>query len=56
MAGVFPGASTLDQFWHNILNKVDTTHEVPSDRWIIPPEAVLSANPYLTRPCPIVPA
>ena len=35
MAGIFPGAPNLDIFWQNIINKVDTTSEVPADRWIV---------------------
>jgi PfaB family protein len=34
MAGLFPGASNLDTFWQNIVNKKDTTIEVPPGRWI----------------------
>ncbi|MBW2405886.1 MAG: hypothetical protein JRF17_00835, partial [Deltaproteobacteria bacterium] len=34
MAGLFPGASDLDTFWQNIVNKKDTTDEVPRGRWI----------------------
>ncbi len=32
MAAVFPGASTLDEFWSNILGEVDATGPVPADR------------------------
>ncbi|MFC1813699.1 beta-ketoacyl synthase N-terminal-like domain-containing protein, partial [Thermodesulfobacteriota bacterium] len=34
MGCLFPGASDLDTFWQNIVNKIDTTCDVPDDRWI----------------------
>jgi len=34
MAGTFPGALTLDRFWENIVNRVDTATDIPDDRWI----------------------
>lgn len=33
MAGQFPQARNLDEFWHNIANGKDCVSEVPSDRW-----------------------
>ncbi len=45
MAGLFPGASELDTLWQNIINKVDTTIEVPSDRWIVEPEVMFHSEP-----------
>jgi len=42
MACLFPGASDLNTFWQNIVNKVDTTVEVPSDRWIVEPDFYVS--------------
>lgn len=38
MAGIFPGALTVEQFWGNILNKVDTCREVPENRWTVSPD------------------
>lgn len=35
MAGLFPGAKDLNTFWHNIINKVDATIDVPEGRWIV---------------------
>jgi len=40
MAGLFPGALDLNGFWQNIVNKVDSTCEVPADRWIVEPDAM----------------
>ena len=33
MAGIFPGAENLDEFWRNILFGADCISEVPEDRW-----------------------
>jgi acyl transferase domain-containing protein/NAD(P)H-dependent flavin oxidoreductase YrpB (nitropropane dioxygenase family)/NAD(P)-dependent dehydrogenase (short-subunit alcohol dehydrogenase family)/acyl carrier protein len=33
MAGVFPGADELADYWANVLAGVDTVTEVPTDRW-----------------------
>ena len=33
MRGRFPGARTLDQFWKNISEGVDSITDVPKDRW-----------------------
>ena len=35
MAALFPGAPDLEQYWQNILNKVDSIIEVPESRWDI---------------------
>ena len=45
MAGLFPGASDLDTFWQNIVNKKDTTAEVPPERWIAGPDAMFHPDP-----------
>ena len=31
----FPGAYNVDEFWDNLLNKVDSVGEIPNDRWDI---------------------
>lgn len=31
----FPGARDVDEFWDNLLNKVDSVCEIPEDRWDI---------------------
>ena len=33
MSCLFPKASDLDAYWHNILNKVDAISEIPEDQW-----------------------
>ena len=37
IGGLFPGAQTLDQFWQNILNGVDSSRDVPPGRWLLDP-------------------
>jgi len=44
MAGRFPGADTVSQFWGNIINKVEAISEVPEARWGTSPESVLSPS------------
>ena len=56
MAGVFPGASDIDRFWHNIINKKDTVIDIPAERWIVPPDVVCADAPlpdktYSRRAC-----
>ena len=38
MAGLFPGATNLDIFWHNIVNKVSAVVDVDKDRWSVDPD------------------
>jgi acyl transferase domain-containing protein len=45
MAGLFPGAPDIDTFWQNIINKIDTTVDVPEDRWIIEPDLMYHSDP-----------
>jgi acyl transferase domain-containing protein/NAD(P)H-dependent flavin oxidoreductase YrpB (nitropropane dioxygenase family)/NAD(P)-dependent dehydrogenase (short-subunit alcohol dehydrogenase family)/acyl carrier protein len=33
MSSILPGSSDLEQFWANVLNKVDAIREIPADRW-----------------------
>ncbi|HXV77905.1 MAG TPA: SDR family NAD(P)-dependent oxidoreductase, partial [Candidatus Polarisedimenticolaceae bacterium] len=33
IACLFPGAASLDRFWRNILDGVDTIRDVPEERW-----------------------
>ncbi|MFN4260416.1 MAG: beta-ketoacyl synthase N-terminal-like domain-containing protein [Gemmataceae bacterium] len=55
MGGLFPGSSTWEQFWANIVGCVDTVREVPPGRWIVECKDVLApeiASPdkvYSTR-------
>jgi PfaB family protein len=41
-AGVFPGASNLNLFWQNILDKVDASREVPPNRWVVAPSLMVA--------------
>ena len=45
MAGVFPGASTLDQFWRNIVEKKDACGDIPEDRWVARPADMVFSRP-----------
>jgi len=45
MAGIFPGASDLNTFWQNIVDKVDTACEVPRSRWIAEPDFMVHPDP-----------
>jgi PfaB family protein len=45
MAGIFPGASDVDTFWQNILDKKDNTIEVPPGRWIAGLEDMVHPDP-----------
>ncbi len=45
MAGVFPKAVDLNIFWHNIINKIDSTSGVLKDRWIVEPDLMYNRAP-----------
>ena len=45
MAGIFPGAPDIDIFWNNIINKVNSSCEVPEGRWIVEPEFMYNPEP-----------
>ena len=45
MAGVFPGASTLDQFWRNIVEKKDACGNIPENRWVARSTDMTSSRP-----------
>jgi acyl transferase domain-containing protein len=45
MAGLFPGATDLDVFWQNIIDKVDSAREVPRGRWIVEPNSMYHPEP-----------
>ena len=40
MAGLFPGASSLELFWQNIIHKVSADVEVGEDRWSVDPNFI----------------
>lgn len=45
MAGVFPGAADLSQYWQHIVDNVDATAPVPGDRWIADAATVVDPSP-----------
>ncbi|MFV9646475.1 MAG: polyketide synthase, partial [Desulfobacterales bacterium] len=45
MAGVFPKAADINIFWHNIINKIDSTSDVLKDRWIVEPDLMYNPDP-----------
>ncbi len=55
--GVFPGARSLDEFWHRIEYGEDTSCPVPAGRWILDPNSIQDATPgtpdrvYTDRGC-----
>jgi PfaB family protein len=42
MSGLFPAAFNLEQFWRNIIDKVDAADMVSADRWSVPPDSMLA--------------
>ncbi len=53
---MFPGAADPQTFWRNILAKLDTTRDVPADRWVLDPRVALCDQPdpdsvYSLRGC-----
>lgn len=40
VGGEFPSSPTLERFWANIVNNVDTAREAPQGRWLLDPDAV----------------
>ena len=52
LGGLFPGASTIDAFWRNIVDGVDAITDVPTDRWdplFFEPETVAADRFYCRR-------
>jgi acyl transferase domain-containing protein/3-hydroxymyristoyl/3-hydroxydecanoyl-(acyl carrier protein) dehydratase len=47
MAGIFPGAQDLEQFWDNIVAKRTFSRRVPAGRWSAPPENMVVAGRVL---------
>ena len=44
MGGVFPGAASLDEFWANIVNRVDSSRAPPPGRWTLDPADAVSED------------
>ncbi|MDY6822583.1 MAG: beta-ketoacyl synthase N-terminal-like domain-containing protein [Thermodesulfobacteriota bacterium] len=42
MGGVFPGAPDTRALWENIIQGVDAITEIPSHRWVVPPDEIYS--------------
>ena len=34
IGGIFPQSATIEQFWANVKNGIDTAREVPPGRWM----------------------
>ncbi|MGI9472072.1 MAG: beta-ketoacyl synthase N-terminal-like domain-containing protein, partial [Rubripirellula sp.] len=49
MAGRFPGASNVRQFWSNLLQGVCSVQDIPDSELNLPPESELWQNPNLVR-------
>ncbi|HKQ49626.1 MAG TPA: beta-ketoacyl synthase N-terminal-like domain-containing protein [Phycisphaerae bacterium] len=49
MGGIFPGATDLAAFWRNIVAGLDTTRDVPPNRWILHPSRALADGPKPDR-------
>ncbi|RPH50128.1 MAG: type I polyketide synthase [Desulfobacteraceae bacterium] len=45
IAGIFPGASGIDEFWRNISTKTDSCREIPEERWSVHPDFMFSESP-----------
>jgi PfaB family protein len=41
IGGIFPGADSIDTFWRNIINKVETVADIPQERWIATPDQMI---------------
>ncbi len=51
LSGIFPGAANVDDFWRNIINKVDCIKTVPDQRWIAPKQAVHQPDYAVDKAC-----
>ena len=40
VGGEFPSSPTLERYWENIVNNVNTSRQPPQDRWLLPSGAV----------------
>ena len=40
VGGEFPSSPTLERYWENIVNNINTSRRPPQDRWLLPPDAV----------------
>jgi PfaB family protein len=51
MAGIFPGASGIEDFWQNIINKVSVISRVPENRWIVKPKEMYAHGYKTDKAC-----
>lgn len=57
IGGIFPDSPNLQQFWHNIIQKVNTAGEAPEGRWpvnineVYSPQKGAQDKVYSTRAC-----
>ncbi|HHP7233691.1 MAG TPA: beta-ketoacyl synthase N-terminal-like domain-containing protein [Desulfobacterales bacterium] len=49
MAGIFPGAGDLEQFWNNLIHKKAAVRDVPSHRWAAPARWMVQPEPAPDR-------
>ncbi len=45
IGGIFPRSATIEQFWANVENGIDTAREAPPDRWILAPADAFDPHP-----------
>lgn len=49
MAGIFPDAHDLEQFWNNLVHKRAAVREVPPYRWVAPARRIVQPDPAPDR-------
>ena len=45
MSGIFPQSATIEQFWANVKNGIDTARHVPAGRWTLAPDDAYDPHP-----------
>jgi acyl transferase domain-containing protein/3-hydroxymyristoyl/3-hydroxydecanoyl-(acyl carrier protein) dehydratase len=45
MAGLFPGAATLEELWQQVAERRDASRHVPKGRWLLDPDAARARTP-----------
>src|SRR5438034_7217569 len=48
IGGIYPGSPTLDRFWENIRQGVDTARDVPAGRWLL--DVADAYDPQVAKP------
>ncbi|MEN7551133.1 amino acid adenylation domain-containing protein [Rapidithrix thailandica] len=49
MSGKFPGANNLSEYWHNLINGLNSVTDFPGDRWSIDNNVQKTDSDLLTR-------